>query len=118
MARLRLSPSGEFFDLPLQNTFTALLITGTVTLLPFQIALVNPTGAITVNFPASPANGEQVGVKSKTAAQSIVTIDGNGNDVENPLSGVFAATFLASQPILGTAFGLLYTFDGTDWMLL
>lgn len=81
--------------------------TGAGTLVTGRINRVDPTaGPYTLDLPASPKVGDAVGIKNVTTDTTIITIDGNGNNVEGAASIAFS----------GSRAKLTLYWDGTEWV--
>ena len=73
--------------------------------------LFDPSGGTgTIELEASPIDGAMIHVKNTTTDTTNVTIDGNGNDVQNHSSGAYAST----QVIGDANISITYIFNGTD----
>jgi len=71
-------------------------------------------GTFQIDMPAGPTRGEMVGIKNVTSSATAITLDGNGNDVEDPTTFSLGA----SASVSGDGIGLLYQYDGTQWLLI
>ena len=101
-------PSGA---LTLTDTKTA-----NYTALVGQRVLYDPSGGtFTITAPASPATGDSFGVLNTTTDITQVTIDGNSNDIVDPVAEDFASTtFLMGLSLTS----LVWVYDGTNWLLV
>ncbi len=70
-------------------------------------------GTFTINAPASPSAGERFSVKEYVGDATAVTIDGNSNSIEDPLTGTFSASFTLGQAKVGVE----WQYDGTLWII-
>lgn len=91
-------------------------ITATDTAELNERVLFNPTGGtFTINAPAGPTTGHKFGIKNVSADLTNITVDGNGANVENPLTSfALAATILVG----GDGISLEWEYDGTQWLAL
>jgi len=73
-------------------------------------------GPFTLDFPASASPNAQVAFKNVTTdGTTVITYDGNGNDIEDPGSpGSVGAT--AAVAVAGVS--VIYQFDGTQWWII
>lgn len=67
----------------------------------------------TLFAPASPTAGQRFAYKEVGGDVTAVSIDGNGNNIEEPISGAFSASFTVGQAYIGVE----YEFDGTQWII-
>ncbi len=101
--------------------FSAAVITGpgTFPLAAGVINQVNANGALTVQLPAPGVtllpNTRRVLKDIVAAVEAGLVIDGNGALVEDPTTGLFAATF---APGNATGLYLAYQYDGTVWRVV
>lgn len=98
-------------------TFPAAIpITALFTAIVFQRVPYDPSGGtFTINAPAAPVQGDRWGVKNETANLTIVTINGNGNNIEDPTASfALAANFTLS----GDGIAAEWEFDGTNWVVV
>lgn len=87
----------------------------TISAQPFDMYICNTTGGnVTLTLSAAPALGDLVIAKLKLGGGT-VTIDGNGNTVEQPtVPGTFAATAVLN--VLGASVTIVW--DGTNWTIV
>lgn len=71
-------------------------------------------GTFQIDMPAGPTRGEMVGLKNVTSDTTAITLDGNGSNVENPTTFSLAS----SASVSGDGIGLLYQYDGTQWLIV
>ena len=89
-------------------------ITSTDTSQTGERVLYDPSGGtFTINAPAAPSLGARFGVKNRTADTTVVTISGNGNNIENPTASFALA---ASFTLTGDGISAEWEFDGTQWL--
>jgi len=50
-------------------------------------------GTFTINAPATPSSGDHFSVKNVTTNTTVITISGNGNNIEDPVAGALVASF-------------------------
>jgi hypothetical protein len=88
----------------------------TLAVQPWSLTLCNPTaGNIDINFPATPAPGDQIAVVNNTAiVLNTITVNGNGNNIA---SSAVPGTFVASEVFAVAGLRLVYFFTGTIWVL-
>jgi hypothetical protein len=88
--------------------------TGTVTAKVSDRVRYNTSGgSFQINAPASPNVGDSFAVKEIASDTTNVTVSGNGNNIEHPVSGVVAAS-----AVFGVSrIGVTWEFDGTDWII-
>lgn len=80
-----------------------------------ELVLFDPSGGtFQIDAPTSPVAGDRWALKNVTPDATAVTIDGNGNSVEDPNT----QTFLASYSLAGALNAIDYLFDGTNWVIL
>lgn len=72
-------------------------------------------GTFTVTMPVAPATGDRVAIKVATADITLLTIAGNGNNVENPIGSYAPA---ASVSAGGDGAAVTWSFDGTTWEII
>ena len=70
-------------------------------------------GTFTLMAPASPSAGDQWGAFENVSDATVLTIAGNGNDIESPAGG-FSASFTVSQEDVS----LVWIYNGTRWKLV
>jgi len=79
-----------------------------------EISLVDPTGGAMQMAPRSnPMKGQVWGWKNITASANVITISGNGKNIEDPATHTLGATYTSNTPRAGH----LYIYDGTQWQL-
>lgn len=84
--------------------------TATVT----ELVLYDPSGGtFTINAPANPVLGDRWAVKNTTTDTTSVTINGNGNNIEDPGAGAIVASYGLATALVS----LDYLYDGTNWIL-
>ncbi len=71
-------------------------------------------GTFTINAPASPQSGDRFGTKEVASDPTVITVSGNGNDIEHPLTRQSAATAVFGR----TSLGVEWEYDGTQWRLI
>lgn len=82
-----------------------------------QIVRYDPTaGTFTINAPAAPATGDKFGVKNQSADLTAITINGNGNMIENPLASF--ALLASFATFSGDGIAVEWVFDGTEWLAI
>ena len=57
----------------------------------------------TINAPAAPSLGDRFGVKNIGLGVTVMTLDGNGSNIENPLLSVLGGSFTAGVSLFGAA---------------
>lgn len=67
----------------------------------------------TLFAPASPSVGARFAYKEVGGDATEVTVNGNGVNIEEPISGGFVANFNVGQAYIGVE----YEFDGTQWII-
>jgi hypothetical protein len=94
---------------------TVVQVAGPVTATHGALVLYDPTGGtFTVNAPATPTKGERWAAKNVSTDITGITIDGNGNNIENPATSTLVASFSTA-----VALGIIsYIFDGTNWVVV
>ena len=94
--------------------FTALK-TGAYTAVVGDLVLFDTTSfTFDLDMPASPATNDRVGFKQRSNSVVPVTIDGNGNDVEDPATYILSSTVQLG----GDGISVVYQYDGTQWLLV
>lgn len=89
--------------------------TSTVTATHGRLVLYDPSGGtFTINAPASPSAGDRWAMKNVTVDTTAVTVSGNGNNIEDPNT----STFLASYSLAVALASIDYIFDGTNWLIV
>lgn len=89
--------------------------TGPVTATQGALVLYDPSGGgFTINAPASPNIGDRWAYKNTTLDTTSMTISGNGNNLEDPAT----STFLASYAMAVALISIDYIFDGTNWLIV
>jgi len=85
------------------------------TAVSLDLVLYDPSGGtFTLDAPAAPAFGDRWAVKNVTTNVTAITMDGNGTNIENPLTATFVATYTIGLPLVSTE----YLYDGTNWVIL
>lgn len=80
-----------------------------------ELVKFDPTSAtFTLTFPAAPVANARVGFKNVSTSTRAITLDGNGNTVEDPASYAVAATVLVG----GNGLDLTYQYNGTSWLIV
>ena len=88
---------------------------GAVTATIGRLVLFDPSGGtFQIDAPAAPVAGDRWALKNTTIDATAVTIDGNGNSIEDPNT----STFLASYSLAGALNSIDYLFDGTNWVIV
>lgn len=80
--------------------------------------IYDPSGAtnpITISAPLAPELGDQWAVKNRTADLTSITIDGNGNNIENPTASFSLA---ANFSLSGDGISIEWEFDGIQWLVI
>ena len=92
------------------------LKTANYTALAGERVIYDPSGGtFTITAPGSPATGASFGVKNTKKDITQITIDGNSNDIEDPIAEDFASTtFLLGVSLVS----LVWVYDGTNWVLI
>lgn len=103
------APTNGFTNIG-QVTQNVVMITGnyTVSTSDYFVGIGAMTGALTITLPASPGTGRLIVIKDTTGLLSLInilTISGNGKNVENGASLIFT---LASTKVT-------LIFNGTQW---
>ncbi len=60
------------------------------------------------------ARGDAFGIKEMGGSATAITVDGNGNSIQNPVTGALAAT----TPVAATFAATRWVFDGSDWLVV
>lgn len=77
--------------------------------------LYDPSGGtFTITAPVTPLTGEQWAIKNVTTDTTSITINGNGNNIEDPLGPAFVASYAVNITLIS----VIYMFDGTNWIIL
>ena len=71
-------------------------------------------GTFTITLPAGPADGQWVGLKEVGGVATVLTVDGNGPDLE---SAITLGNFLSSALIGGAGAFTRWYFDGSVWRI-
>lgn len=80
-----------------------------------QIERYDPTGGtFTILMPASPVLNDRITFKNASSSATAVTLDGNGNSVEDPTTFSLGAT----TSLTGDGLRVTYQFDGTQWIVV
>ena len=80
-----------------------------------DLVLYDPSGGtFQIDAPTSPSLGERWSLKNATTNVTAVTIDGNGNNIENPST----TTIVASYSLAVALVSVDYIYDGTNWLVL
>ncbi len=91
------------------------LKTGAYTAVVGDLVLFDTTSfTFTLDLPASPATNDRVGFKQQSNSVVAATIDGNGNDVEDPATYILSSTVQLG----GDGVTVVYQYDGTQWLLV
>ena len=94
---------------------SSIVTAGPYTALKGQLVLYDPSGgSFTINAPASPVLGDRFAIKNTTTDATAVTVDGNGNSIENPSTETFVASYSLGDGLVS----LDFIYDGTNWVLL
>jgi hypothetical protein len=97
-------------------TNTAGVLTGAYTAHEGEYVLYNPTGGtFQIDAPASPVKGDRFGIKNVTTNATAMTIDGNANNIEDPIGGAIGASFGTGAS--GSLISVIWVFDGTNWLV-
>lgn len=67
----------------------------------------------TLFAPANPTVGQRFAYKEMGGSETAVSVNGNGNNIEEPISGGFQASYTVGQAYIGVEF----EFDGTQWII-
>jgi hypothetical protein len=73
-------------------------------------------GTFTLKPPATPSLGDMWAIKNVTTDITSITFDGNGENLEDPLTSTIVATFTSGA--LGSLMGITWFYDGTNWVVL
>lgn len=85
------------------------------TAVALDLVIYDPSGGtFTIDAPAAPATGTRWALKNVTTDVTGITVDGNGNNIENPSAGAF----VASYSLAGALVSVDYIYDGTNWVVL
>ena len=69
-----------------------------------------------LKMPSAPSTDDRVGIKNVTTDISAITLDGNGNNVEDPSS---PGSVAASVSVAGAGISLIYQYDGAGkWWIV
>jgi hypothetical protein len=80
-----------------------------------DLVIYDPTaGTFQIDAPATPTAGDRWSLKNVTTNTTGVTIDGNGENIENPS----ASAIVASYSLAGALVSVDYIYDGTNWVVL
>lgn len=91
-------------------------ITSTDTADSGERVLYDPSGGtFTINAPASPTIGDHWAVKNVTSDVTTITINGNGNNIEDPTVSFSPA---ASFSLSGDGISIEWEFDGVQWLVI
>ena len=89
--------------------------TGAYTAKVGENVLYDPSGGtFQITAPASPALSQRWAVKNVTTDVTVITISGNGTNIQDPATN----TVVASYTIGGAFVSLDFAFDGTNWVIL
>jgi hypothetical protein len=69
-------------------------------------------GTFTLKAPLAPVVGDVWAIKNVTTNATNVTVDGNGNNIVDPVAKTLGATFTFG----GAYAGCDFQYDGTDWV--
>ena len=70
-------------------------------------------GTFVIYAPLNPIRGDHFGVKEMADDATAITIDGNGNNIENIGTGALVASYTIGQAKVG----IEWEFDGTQWII-
>lgn len=91
------------------------VVTGAHTAKAGELVFYDPTGgSFQIDAPASPTQGDRFAIKNSTTDATSVTIDGNGNNIEDPNTSTLVASFGLAAALVS----LDFVFDGTKWLIL
>jgi hypothetical protein len=94
---------------------SAVVTAGPVTATQGELVLYDPSGGtFTINAPTTPVFGYRWAIKNTTVSAVSVTISGNGNNIEDPNTSTFLASFGLAVPVIS----LDFLFDGTNWVIV
>ncbi len=71
-------------------------------------------GPFIITAPAAPVTGDLFAIKNMVIDLTVITVGGNGNNIED----VVAGTFGANTPVTGVAIAITFQFDGTQWLIV
>ncbi len=75
----------------------------------------DPTaGTFVLTAPAAPVTGDLWAIKNMVTDLTAITVNGNGNNVEDVTAGTFGAT----TSVTGVAIAITFQFDGTQWLIV
>ena len=81
-----------------------------------ELVRYNAAGpTFTISMPAAPSTNDRVGIKNVTTSAGLITLSGNGNNVEDPTS---PGTQAISASIVGAGISLIYQYDGAEWWVV
>jgi hypothetical protein len=85
------------------------------TAVDLDLVIYDPSGGtFQIDAPAAPIAGVRWSLKNVTIDVTAITVDGNGNSIENPTS----STLGASYSLAGALVSVDYIYDGTNWVVL
>lgn len=88
--------------------------TGAFTARVGELVLYNPSGGgFQIDAPASPTVGDRFAIKNVTTDTTAVTIDGNAENIEDPGTSTFVASYSLALGLVS----IEYLYDGTNWVI-
>ena len=87
--------------------FTGLVVANTTASVNDFVKYDPSGGTFTIDAPVSPTKDDRFAVKNSTADTTTITLDGNGNNIEDP--GSFALS--SSVSVSGAGIALIYQYD-------
>lgn len=89
--------------------------TGAATASNGDLVLYDPSGGtFQIDAPLTPEAGDLFAIKNTTIDVTSVTIDGNGNNIEDPATASFVTDFALAVKLVTIS----YLFDGTNWIVI
>lgn len=69
-------------------------------------------GTFTLQAPSSPARGDEFGIKEMVNNAALITVSGNGQNIQNPVTGLYTGV---TTTVAVANIGARWIFDGTQW---